>query len=236
MSSLPFFYEPNLHANENLFDVQEANAHHMLQVLRMKQGEKVNVTNGQGLILNCSIASASKKTCTLQKLDQQFVPKPANEIAIGISLVKNNTRFEWFLEKATEIGMQTIIPLLCHRTEKQHFRYDRMQQICVSAMLQSQQYWLPHLHAPTSFADVLEMPFNTKMIAHCLETDKKQLSDLSAETSKLMLIGPEGDFTEAEIQAAIAKQFVPIMLGETRLRTETAGVVAATLLMQCKNK
>jgi 16S rRNA (uracil1498-N3)-methyltransferase len=164
------------------------------------------------------------------------VPKPANEIAIGISLVKNNTRFEWFLEKATEIGMQTIIPLLCHRTEKQHFRYDRMQQICVSAMLQSQQYWLPHLHAPTSFADVLEMPFNTKMIAHCLETDKKQLSDLSAETSQLILIGPEGDFTEAEIQAAIAKQFVPIMLGETRLRTETAGVVAATLLMQSKNK
>lgn len=232
MSTLPFFYEANLHTNEHLFDVQEANAHHIVQVLRMKQGEKLNLTNGQGLVVNCVIASTNKKTCTLEKIDQKFIPKPNKEVAIGISLVKNNTRFEWFLEKATEIGIQTIIPMLCHRTEKQHFRFERMQQICVSAMLQSQQCWLPHLHRLTTFADVLDMPYATKMIAHCLETDKKQLKDLRAQTSVLMLIGPEGDFTESEIEAANAKQFVPIMLGKTRLRTETAGVVTATLLMQ----
>ncbi len=231
MSTLPFFYEPNLQADVHLFEVQEANAHHIVQVLRMKPGEKLNVTNGQGLLLHCVISSATKKTCSIQKLDQQQVPKPSKEIAIAISLVKNNTRFEWFLEKATEIGIQTIIPLLCHRTEKQHFRFDRMQQICVSAMLQSQQCWLPHLHIPTAFSDVLQMPFQTKMIAHCLETNKKQLRELPSDAKQLILIGPEGDFTESEIQTAIANQFVPVMLGETRLRTETAGVFAASLLM-----
>ncbi len=232
MSTLPFFYEANLHENELLFDAETANAHHIVQVLRMQQGEKLNFTNGQGLVVNCVIASANKKTCTLQRLDQQFIPKPTKEIAIAISLVKNNTRFEWFLEKATEIGVQTIVPMLCHRTEKQHFRFERMQQICVSAMLQSQQSWLPNLHVPTSFADVIKMSFPKKMIAHCLQTDKKQLSDLLKQDKQLILIGPEGDFTEMEIQAAIDKQFVPVMLGETRLRTETAGVFAASLLMQ----
>lgn len=232
MSSLPFFYEPQLHANEQLFEVQEANAHHIVQVLRMKQGEQLNVTNGQGLILNCVIASASKKTCMLQKLDHRFISKPSKEIAIAISLVKNSTRFEWFLEKATEIGIQIIIPLLCHRTEKQHFRFDRMQQICVSAMLQSQQCWLPHLHMPTAFADVIQMTYQTKMIAHCMEKDKKPLNDWPTPTPQLMLIGPEGDFTETEIQAAIEQHFMPVMLGETRLRTETAGVVAASIMIQ----
>jgi 16S rRNA (uracil1498-N3)-methyltransferase len=152
-------------------------------------------------------------------------------IAIGISLVKNTSRFEWFLEKATEIGVAEIIPLQCARTVKEKFRFDRMEQILTSAMLQSQQCWKPMLHPPTAFDKALELSFDHKMIAHCVEEEKQQLSSLVHDVrSKLILIGPEGDFTSTEIANALQHGFTPVSLGHTRLRTETAGLVAAALL------
>jgi 16S rRNA (uracil1498-N3)-methyltransferase len=161
-----------------------------------------------------------------------FTPQADGRVTIAVSLVKNASRFEWFLEKATEIGITEIIPLLCERTERQHFRYDRMNGILISAMLQSQQTWLPMLHEPLKF-EHLKMHKFEKLIAHCEETEKKSLKKMLSEiegTDSIILIGPEGDFTSAEIDTAIAEGYKPVMLGETRLRTETAAVVAATLL------
>ena len=158
-------------------------------------------------------------------------PKPAPN-TIAISLVKNAHRFEWFLEKATEIGISRIIPLLCTRTEKQHFRYDRMKGILVSAMLQSQQAWLPLLDEPVRFNEFLRRDISgQKFIAHCEEDARNPLAlQLQKGQGKLVCIGPEGDFTIDEIYTATSNGFLPVSLGNTRLRTETAGIVAATLL------
>jgi 16S rRNA (uracil1498-N3)-methyltransferase len=146
-------------------------------------------------------------------------------------LIKNTNRFEWFLEKATEIGVSEIIPIICERTEKQNFRHDRMKNILISAMLQSQQAWLPILHEPIKFLEVVKNSSQqNKYIAHCSEEEKKELSNETSRKSSIILIGPEGDFTKNEIELAIENKFVPVTLGDTRLRTETAGMVAAVLL------
>ncbi|MGZ8545597.1 MAG: RsmE family RNA methyltransferase, partial [Flavisolibacter sp.] len=157
---------------------------------------------------------------------------PVITTAIGISLVKNLSRFEWFLEKATEIGITGIYPMICSRTEKESFRYDRMHQILVSAMLQSQQSFLPVLHEPRPFNSCLQLPFDIKLIAHCLPDQKTMLSPemLAPYSSRLVLIGPEGDFTPEEINAALSKQYAPVALGKNRLRTETAALYSAVML------
>ena len=137
------------------------------------------------------------------------------------------------IEKATEIGVSEIIPLICDRTEKEKFRHDRMNAICISAMLQSQQCWLPVLHEPVLFSkSIQEISAEGKFIAHCEDSDNKtNLSNLKPLNHSTILIGPEGDFTQKEIDLALQNGFQPVSLGETRLRTETAGVVAAALIM-----
>ena len=175
-----------------------------------------------------------KKTEVLIK-EVSIAPQPSPRNVIAISLLKNNTRLEWFLEKAAELGISKIVPLLCVRTEKQHFRYDRMKSILVSAMLQSQQSWLTELSEPVSFKTFVTQEISGSIqgfIAHCEEATKEplSLSKYQNNKAKLVLIGPEGDFTPEEIKLATDNGFVQVELGKTRLRTETAGVVAATLL------
>ncbi|RYD76593.1 MAG: RsmE family RNA methyltransferase, partial [Sphingobacteriales bacterium] len=142
---------------------------------------------------------------------------------------------EWFLEKAAELGISRIVPLLCARTEKQHFRYERMKAILVSAMLQSQQPWLTELSQPINFNDFIANGIPADMrgfIAHCEESTKMPLSspDYKNLKNKLVLIGPEGDFTPEEIKLATANGYTPVELGRTRLRTETAGLVASSII------
>lgn len=214
--------------------LDEDTSRHVVQVLRMKTGEQLNLTDGRGNLLTCVITEVHKKHCTVAVKETQYIEPPKRKISIAISLLKNANRFEWFLEKATEIGVNEIIPLVCERTEKEKFRYDRMEQISVSAMLQSQQTWLPAIHDPVQFEDLVFRQFDNdeKLIAHCLQNDKISLSNhqITKSSNQLILIGPEGDFTRKEIELALTNQFVPVSLGETRLRTETAGIVAATLL------
>jgi 16S rRNA (uracil1498-N3)-methyltransferase len=149
---------------------------------------------------------------------------------VAISPLKNASRFEWFLEKATEIGVAEIIPLMTDRTERQHIRPDRLQNILVSALLQSQQIWLPILRPATPFAQVLEGPGFTRRMIAWMEERSANTYPVPKAGSTLILIGPEGDFTPEEAAAALARQYIPVTLGKNRLRTETAGVVAATLL------
>lgn len=231
--NLPIFFKENLDVTNKLIILDEETSKHIVQVLRMKVGELLQVTNGKGQLMTVEIVKDQRKSCEVKINDSQFKARPTQKISIAISLLKNTSRFEWFLEKATEIGILEIIPLICERTEKQHFRYDRMKNICTSAMLQSQQVWMPELKEPVAFKAFFQhVPYHEKYIAHCIGTEKKNLSDVATGDliSRAILIGPEGDFTKEEVEFAVDNQFIPVSLGDTRLRTETAGVVAAAIL------
>jgi 16S rRNA (uracil1498-N3)-methyltransferase len=230
--SLPFFFEQNLN-DQSTFVLSEHTSKHIVQVLRMHKGEKLKVTNGKGRELICEIIKEDKKATEVTVITTNTHESPAKKITIAISLIKNNNRFEWFLEKATEIGVLEIIPMLCERTERQQFRYDRMSNILVSAMLQSQQVWLPLLHSPILFEQIVSSRNDAeKFIAHCDEGTKKSLKDHrnNSADSTIILIGPEGDFTKDEITVAQQYNFISTSLGDTRLRTETAGIAAAVIL------
>ncbi|MFV0604549.1 MAG: RsmE family RNA methyltransferase [Niabella sp.] len=229
---LPFFYINHYNPALKSFVLDEDNSRHIVQVLRMQDGEQLHLTDGRGYLLIAEISNAHKKHCGVTVINEAFFSKTEPLVTIAISPLKNNSRFEWFLEKATEIGVSAIVPLLCTRTEKQKLRAIRLQNILVSAMLQSRQCWLPVLEEPTTINKFLASDlFSTtteKYIAHCAEGQK--LSFSAAKASALILIGPEGDFTEEEITAALTAGCQPVTLGDTRLRTESAGIVAAVKL------
>jgi len=231
--NLPFFYKPEKAAMNDIVVMDETASKHIIQVLRMTKGELLQITDGLGSLCTCVIQDDNRKKCTVLVQEYHFHPRKERQLSIAISLVKNNSRFEWFLEKATELGIHRIIPLLCTRTEKQHFRMDRMQGILVSAMLQSQQCWLPEISEPVKFGEWVKLPVGgaQKFIAHCLEQDEKKslINQIKPGLDQQILIGPEGDFTEAEISLALEQGFIPVSLGSNRLRTETAGMLAAAL-------
>ncbi len=230
--SLPYFYLEHFNKSEVHIVLDEDTSKHMAQVLRMKVGDGLQITDGKGNLHTAEIVQVHKKSTSVKILSSTYNPPAQPQVIIAISLIKNTSRFEWFLEKATEIGAHQIIPLICERTEKHQFRLDRMKSILVSAMLQSQQCWLPILSEPISFkAHISESDYQQKFIAHCLETDRRSLKEVVTNKSDaIILIGPEGDFTQHEIELALQQNFLPVTLGDTRLRTETAGVVAITLL------
>jgi RNA methyltransferase, RsmE family len=233
--ALPYFYEKDIN-NDGRLILSEETARHCIQVLRMKIGEQLNITDGAGNIFTSVITEIGKKTCVVKVEEKKFQPKSSKQVSIAISLLKNTARFEWFLEKATEIGVTEIVPLICHRTERQHFRFDRMNKILISAMLQSQQAWLPPMHEPQIFEQYLHQTImaggQKKLIAHCIENEKTELKNFSAQYNIQIFIGPEGDFTNEEISLALQNNFTAVSLGSTRLRTETAGIVAAAILME----
>ncbi len=237
--SLSYFYIKQFDPSQQEIELDEDASYHIVHVLRMKPEQKLQLTDGKGNLIMGHILSSHKKHCIIKVEETTYKEQGSGKISIAISLVKNVARFEWFLEKATEIGINEFIPLICERTIQQKFRYERMKGICISAMLQSQQCWLPVLHEPIAF-DLLfrqEELKNTdqKFIAYCDERPEDQLSDHirnkgADDGSVMILIGPAGDFSPKEIELAQQHEFTSVSLGETRLRTETAGVVAASLL------
>ncbi len=231
--SVPFFYCNNYTAGQQQITLDEDTSKHIVQVLRMDSGKAINLTDGKGHLLKCTITDAHKKHCTVSVVEASFTPANPHQIHIAIGLLKNSSRWEWFLEKATEIGVSIITPLLTKRTEKDKFRFDRLQTICISAMLQSQQVWLPKLQAPVLYDKFIENTQATlQLIAHC-EEEKEKRSITSVEIPQgetILLIGPEGDFTTEEITLALNNKYLAVSLGNTRLRTETAGIVGASLL------
>lgn len=231
---LPHFYEPSVLAVNATLILDEETSRHCVQVLRMKEGEKMQLANGRGDLYTAVIINANKKHCSVRTEEMRHERQAGRKVSIAISLLKNTNRFEWFVEKAAEIGVQEIVLLLCERTEKQRVKMERLQGIVVSAMLQSRQLWLPKLHQPATMIEAIHQSrsFSQKFIAHCNDDGKKvSLPDVSIQNSVQMLIGPEGDFTEEEIQMALQNGYEPVSLGATRLRTETAGVVASALLV-----
>ena len=228
--SVPYFFIEAFNTSPGFVDLDEHTSHHVIQVLRMKEGESIRLTDGRGSVATGSIATSHKKHATVAVTSFETTSQHQPKLSIAMSLVKNASRFEWFLEKATEFGTAEIIPLLCDRTERQKFRHDRMTGICKSAMLQSMQSWLPVLHEPVSFNDVVrDAKQQQKMIAHCVKEAKVEFSSLYNPSleSHIILIGPEGDFSDIEIARARENNFTSVSLGSTRLRTETAGIFAA---------
>lgn len=230
---LPFFFEAELNTSQAVFTLSEETSKHCIQVLRMHKGEQLHLTNGKGILAKAMVQEAHKKNTVVTIEDIQTFEAPAKKISVGISLLKNSSRLEWFLEKATEVGVTDIIPLVCKRTERQHFRLERMNAILIAAMLQSEQTWLPVLHEPINFDKAINLNYHhTKLIAHCYPGTKPSITGFNHEPSVRIFIGPEGDFTEEEIAEALAHHFQPVHLGNHRLRTETAGITAAILLNQ----
>ena len=230
LMNLPYFYESLITTPTHTLSAETSR--HCTLVLRMKEGEKLQLTDGKGNLFTATIIKTNKRNSEVEIETTTLNAKRSPDISIAISLLKNPSRLEWFMEKVTEIGVTEIIPLICKHTEKENFRYDRMNGILISAMLQSRQTWLPQLHQPKKFGSFISEPFNgLKLIAHCGDTKKQSIVDVAVPNANtLILIGPEGDFSKTEVEAAIEMQFIPVSLGNTRLRSETAGVAAAILL------
>jgi 16S rRNA (uracil1498-N3)-methyltransferase len=232
MSALPYFYEPSIQKNNTHFELSEATSKHCIQVLRMRAGESLHLTDGIGNLYTASIVEADKKKSVVQIVSVVHTPAPIKNVCIAIGLLKNTGRFEWFLEKATEMGVTKIVPLICERSERSNLKGERMMGVVVAALIQSKQTWLPVLSEPITVAQFIDIhPSDQKLIAHCEESNKTALTNIPNSSDSSILIGPEGDFTESEIALAIRAKYTPVSLGETRLRTETAGMVAAALLL-----
>ncbi len=228
-----YFYFGSLSRIAEEFKLDEPSSRHIVQVLRMKEGDSLTLTDGLGLQATARVLEPHKKRCLVRISDKINKPQDGRRITVALSLLKNSNRFEWFLEKATELGIAEIIPLKCSRTEKQQFRKERMQSLVQGALIQSQQCWMPELKDPIGFPELIgQAIYDQKFIAHCAPGERRQLSALinASLSSQLILIGPEGDFTEEEILMAIQSGFIAVSLGDHRLRAETAAVSASALL------
>lgn len=225
---MQLFYESSLPptAQEVVFPKKESG--HIVKVLRKKQGDTLHVTNGRGILFTAEITDAHPNKCKgfiVRREAQKPIPY---HLHIAIAPTKRNERTEWFLEKATEIGITEITPVLCEHSERKKVKVSRYQRVLESAMKQSLQTYLPQLNNPIPFVDFIAHPHSgQKFIAHCEDTEKKALqNELLHGPSVLILIGPEGDFSPLEIDRALAQHFQPVSLGDHRLRTETAALVA----------
>jgi len=228
---VPYFYEANLTSNPSVYTLSEETSKHCVQVLRMKAGDRMDLTNGIGQLFEATIQLADKRNTTVQIQAQKTIAPTSQKITLGISLLKNVTRLEWLLEKATEMGVHTIVPLICDHTIHERFKTERMQNILQSAMIQSQQVWLPILSEPTPFDQFLaNYKAAQKLIAHCEPQEKTNIKNLEVADDCILLIGPEGDFSPKEIEWALSQNYEAIHLGPTRLRTETAGLFALSVL------
>ncbi|MEC9208935.1 MAG: 16S rRNA (uracil(1498)-N(3))-methyltransferase [Bacteroidota bacterium] len=201
---------------------------HTIKVLRKKEGDVLNFTDGKGGFYKAKITIADTKKCRLKIINSEQKAKQHNyHLHIGIAPPKNIDRFEWFLEKATEIGIDEITPIICTRSERKVIKTDRCNKILRSAMKQSLKYHLPKLNNVIPLANFLKSNIDgAKYIAHCEDDEKHALKTIDKAENILILIGPEGDFSTVEIKMALENQFKAISLGRSRLRTETAGVIA----------
>lgn len=212
--------------------LDEEESRHLLAVLRRKLGDRLQITDGQGFMYETELSEIGKKYAVARILARTPVPlQSAGRLHIAIAPTKQIERFEWFLEKATEIGVDEITPLLCRRSERETVRHDRLEKILVSAMKQSLRGFLPKLSPLTPFPALVKKAAEPqKRIAWCADEPVPHLKTrLAPDSDALVLIGPEGDFAPEEIQLALENGFKAVGLGPARLRTETAGVLVAAI-------
>jgi 16S rRNA (uracil1498-N3)-methyltransferase len=206
---------------------------HAVRVLRLRNGDSINVTDGRGSLYSCTIVDANDRTCTIEVISQLTTPiSHLPSLHLAIAPTKNPSRMEWLVEKAVEVGVGEITLLNCDHSERSFLKTDRLEKLAVSAMKQSLHTVLPAINPAVNLREWLatgQYPLNAqKLIAHC-EADKPRTpmaSALKPGVDTIVLIGPEGDFSEDEIALALEKGFTPVSLGPSRLRTETAALYA----------
>ena len=227
-----FYTQP---PENEFFTLDENESHHCIHVLRLKKGDLVGLVDGSGGLYEGEITELGKTEAGGRVISKKETYKKNYKLTLAISPTKSTDRFEWFVEKAIEIGVDKIVPLMCRRTERKHLRLERLEKIAVSAMKQSLNPWLTSIHEATKYEDFIEFVQNDhslKLIAHCEEPDRKENLLIAGNNAReyTVLIGPEGDFTADEINLARQQSFIPVSLGVNRLRTETAGVVACQII------
>jgi 16S rRNA (uracil1498-N3)-methyltransferase len=228
---MQLFYIPTITGNEIVLD--EAESKHAIKVLRLGVGSRVQLTDGEGGFFTAEITDPNPKKCQLEIIE--FKPQYGKrnfEVHVAIAPTKNTDRIEWFLEKATEIGIDSVSFLLCENSERKTIKTERMEKVVISAMKQSLKAYLPRINTLTSFEEFIRSTnYSLKFIAHCQGGEKSHLKNVvEKEDSVLILIGPEGDFSKEEIKLAQMHGFREISLGTSRLRTETAGIVACHIV------
>ncbi|CAM1335157.1 16S rRNA (uracil(1498)-N(3))-methyltransferase [Tenacibaculum aestuariivivum] len=225
---MQLFFNPNITTETKQITFDKEESRHIIRVLRKKKGDILHITNGFGFLFSVIITIANDKKCLTSVIKHEKKPKNRNYyLHVAIAPTKNNDRFEWFLEKATEIGIDEITPIICDNSERKIVKIDRLNKIVQAAMKQSLQFRLPKLNNPIKLSEFLKQNFTEEIfIAHCEESiERKYLKDIAFKNSTYtILIGPEGDFSTKEITNSLDLKFLPISLGENRLRTETAGL------------
>ena len=225
---MQLFYNPTITEDTQSFFFDREESKHIIKVLRKKGGDILFVTNGLGFLFETEITLASDNKCTVKIVRFHKTEKPKYHLHMAVAPTKMNDRYEWFLEKATEIGISEITPIICDHSERKFVKSERFDKIILSAMKQSAQCYLPKLNDPIAFKDFMKLKNSgQQLIAHCEETDKKSFKEVvKSNQDTTILIGPEGDFSEKEIALALENNYLPISLGNTRLRTETAAIAA----------
>lgn len=221
---MALFYTPEISPSSKEFELPEEESKHACRVLRMVINDTLELVDGKGFLYEARIVRDNPKRC-LVKIENVKEGKPEPKIHLAIAPTKNIDRIEWLLEKGTEIGATEFSLLLCSNSERKVIKMDRLEKILVSAMKQSKRLHLPKLNALVPFKNFLSEHAGG-YIAHCYKSDKEVFSSIKYEENLPILIGPEGDFSEEEVQFALLSNYTPISLGENRLRTETAGLVA----------
>jgi len=225
---MQLFYNPNITEETTQIIFPKEESRHIVKVLRKTEGDILHITNGLGWLFTAEISVADIKNCVVFVIKKEKQEKKSYQVHLAVAPTKMNDRYEWFLEKATEIGIDTITPIICDNSERKVIKTDRFEKILQAAMKQSLSCYMPKLNEAISFKEFIDKPHSEqKFIAHCEETDRKSLKkEIKPSQDITVLIGPEGDFSTKEIEQAIASHFIPVTLGNTRLRTETAAIVA----------
>jgi 16S rRNA (uracil1498-N3)-methyltransferase len=223
------FYQPSV--PEGVLHLDEDESRHCVKVLRKSKGDEITVTDGRGFFYVCVITNDDARRCTFNIIDRQEEAKAEYRIHVAISPTKNADRIEWFVEKAVEFGINEITLVECDRTERTFIKSERLHKVAISAMKQSLKATLPRINDLTPFSQVVQLATPSRFIAYVDHSNPLHLLKAAAGfRDALVVIGPEGDFTTDELQLAITNQFVKVSLGNSRLRTETAGLAACQIL------
>ncbi|MCA5006095.1 16S rRNA (uracil(1498)-N(3))-methyltransferase [Sphingobacterium bovistauri] len=228
---MQLFFTPDIESQHKSFILSEEESKHAIRVLRLTVGEIIHLIDGRGGIYETEIIDAHPKRTTLRVLSvQENFGKISYKIHLAVAPTKNIDRIEWFLEKATEVGLTEFTPVICEHSERKEVKVERLEKVAVAAMKQSLKAYIPKINPAITFSKFIDLAKDsgyTKGIAHCVDSEKKFIStSFNPKGNYLILIGPEGDFSEKEISQALDAGFVPLSLGEARLRTETAALAS----------
>ena len=232
---MQLFFNSTLTKHDLGFTFDREESKHIVKVLRKSDGDTLFVTNGIGDLFSTEVVLASENKCQVKVTKVEHFERRKYYLHLAVAPTKMTDRYEWFLEKATEIGVDEITPIFCDHSERKNIKLDRFIKIVQSASKQSLQYYTPIVNEPVLLKDFLKQKHEGQLfIAHCEDGKKKTLKEsISASSKATILIGPEGDFSLNEIKVALENEFVPVSLGETRLRTETAAVIACSYMAFC---